>query len=301
MRRARITHTGAYHHVMNRGHGGEDIYCGNKNKNLFLEILTVSRNIYRIKIFAFCIMDNHYHLVMENSSGKMSEFIKSINGRYGLAYRKKEGGRGYVFQSRYKSTLIQDNSYLMMSIGYVLLNPVKARIVTKYDKYKWSSSMHYFDRKESNIVDNKFVENLFSSKQKMTGFLDGLIGRELKTMKTKYGEILGSERFLKQALARYDRRRKGQSSGRRRIEDRYFEPVEKIIMEFEKLKGINIKDIDTHTFSGKRLRGELLVLIKELSGLKYTDIVELPLYTNLQINSLPKLYRDAKLREKVKK
>lgn len=297
MRRARVTYQGAYHHVMNRGHNGEDIFYGGANKNFFLENLEENIKKYRIRIFAYCILDNHYHLILENSSGQLSEFIKSINGKYGMYYRKKEGGKGYVFQNRFKSTLIQDDFYLRMSIGYVLLNPVKAGKVQKFNDYNWSSIKDYFDGRVSKIVDDAFVEDLFSTKGEFYKFLTGMTGKELKIIKSKYGEVLGSEEFLKEALSMYDRRKKAQSSGRQRIDDRYFEPVEKILMEFENLKGIKIEDVNINSFAGKRLRGELLVLLKELSGLKYTDIIEIPLFTDLQVNSLPKLYRDAKIRK----
>jgi putative transposase len=74
------------HHTMNRGHDGTDIFCGNKNKNQFIDYLAESSTKLKIKIFAYCVMDTHYHLVLENSNGKMSEFMKRLNGHYGSYY-----------------------------------------------------------------------------------------------------------------------------------------------------------------------------------------------------------------------
>jgi len=83
---------------MNRGHDGNNIFAGDENKNHFLDYLEDYSKKMHIRLFAYCIMDNHYHLILENSSGRMSDFLKQLNGQYGQYYRKREGGKGYVFQ-----------------------------------------------------------------------------------------------------------------------------------------------------------------------------------------------------------
>jgi len=120
MKRVRITYEGAYHHAMNRGINGEDIFTGNKNKAQFLDYLEEYSKKLKMRILFYCIMDNHYHIVLENSNGKMSDFFRYLNGQYGMYYRSINGDTGYVFQNRFKSTLIQDDSYLRVSIGYGL-------------------------------------------------------------------------------------------------------------------------------------------------------------------------------------
>ena len=132
MRRARITYKGAYHHAMNRGHEGKPIFLKDRDKEFFLKLLVETSKILKIRILAYCLMNNHYHLVLENSSGRMSDFFKQLNGQFGTHYRQKNKGRGYVFQDRYKSMLIQDDSYLLMVIGYVLNNPVRAGLVNNF-------------------------------------------------------------------------------------------------------------------------------------------------------------------------
>jgi REP element-mobilizing transposase RayT len=68
---------------MNRGYDGNDIFFGNQNKSQFLDYLEGACNQMMIRLFAYCVMDNHYHLVLENSSGRMSDFLKLLNGQYG--------------------------------------------------------------------------------------------------------------------------------------------------------------------------------------------------------------------------
>jgi REP element-mobilizing transposase RayT len=308
MRRARITYEGAFHHVMNRGINGEDIFTGNKLKGHFLNLLEETSKKMKIRIFAYCIMTNHYHLVLENSSGQMSEFCKQLNGQFGMYYRISTGGHGYVFQSRYKSTLIQDDSYLRMAIAYVLLNPLRAKIVGDIREYVWSSFNCYFiphhhstsDTNtgiEDHIVDITFVEELFGTKKELLGFLSSQMGKELPERKTRYGYILGDNDFLDDAQNRFDRRDRTEDAiHRKRIDDRYFEPVEKVFMEFEHIKGIKIEDIERDTWEGKRLRGELLVYLKDLTELPYTEIIKLDIFSDLQCSSLAPIYRNTKKR-----
>jgi REP element-mobilizing transposase RayT len=298
MKRVRITYEGAFHHVMNRGINGEEIFSGHRTKSQFLDFLEEYSKKMRIRIVSYCIMNNHYHLILENSSGRMSDFCRDMNGTYGMYYRKLNGGKGYVFQSRFRSTLIQDDSYLKMAIAYVLLNPVRAGIVEHFTEYIWSSASHYFSDKpfEIEIVDTDFVNELFVSKSQFFKFMELWCSKELPIRETKYGGILGAQDFLDEALDKFDRRGKLESEGVKRIDDRYFEPEEKVIWEFETKHGLKLEEIDTRSYKGKRLRGELLVLLKDLAGLKYTDIMELPIFRELLVTSLPKLYRDAKKR-----
>jgi len=124
---------------MNRGHNGEEIFYGNKYKSRFLDFLEDASKKMKIRMFTDCIMDNHYHLVFENTNGKMSECLKRSNGRYGMYYRKASlGGKGYVFQGRFNSTLIDKDAYMLHSIVYLLRNPVRAGILRNAEDYIWS-------------------------------------------------------------------------------------------------------------------------------------------------------------------
>ena len=155
MRRARITYEGAFHHAMNRGINGDDIFSGGKSKSMFLDLMEETARKLKIRILAYCVMGNHYHLILENSSGRMSDFFLQLNGQYGMIFRKLTGEHGYVFQGRYKSTLIQEDSYLRTAIRYALLNPVRAGLVMKFDNYIWSSANEYFTEKTSDLVDSR--------------------------------------------------------------------------------------------------------------------------------------------------
>lgn len=299
MRHARLTWIGAYHHIMNRGLNGEAIFKDDKLKTFYLSLIEEEVRVYKIRIFTYCIMDTHFHLVLENTSGKLSEFMKAVNGQYGKYYRKLKGGRGYVFQDRFRSTLIEDDNYLKTAIIYILHNPVRAELVKSPEQYKWSSTKFFFnDNEEEKIIDKKFVIELFGTPNNLQTNIHSGSSNKLEGKKCKFGYVMGSDEFIKEAIKKYDRRNTTPVNLNKRIEDKYFEPVEKIIYEYEKTIGKKIEAIDTTTIEGKRQRGEFLFLLKDLGGLKYSEIFELPVFSNIRFNSLSKLYRYAKNRKK---
>ena len=97
MRRIRVTYPGAFHHVMNRGYDGKSIFPEDGDKNCFLKLLNEASQRLKIKILAYCVLDNHYHLELQNSTGRMTDCLKLLNVKYGSYYRKIYGGKGYVF------------------------------------------------------------------------------------------------------------------------------------------------------------------------------------------------------------
>ncbi|MCP4221014.1 MAG: hypothetical protein GY765_40670 [bacterium] len=301
MRRARITYEGAVHHVMNRGYGGNNIFQGDKSKSVFLDYLADAAQKLRIKIFAYCVMDTHYHFVLENSSGRMSEFMKRLNGLYGMYYRKVNGGKGYVFQNRYKSTLVGDEAYLLQSIAYLLRNPVRAGIVVNAEDYIWSSIQAYFELGEgdgSSIVDAGYVNELYGTREELLRAIHTFGVREPEVVFTKYGEVLGGGDFLERAIEKFNRRDEvpEENIGHQRKEDFFFEPESKVLWEFEQEEGVTLAEIDVATLLGKRQRARLLILLKDKAGLTYKEIRRYELFSDLQMASLGQIYKNTKVK-----
>jgi REP element-mobilizing transposase RayT len=294
MRIARVTYKGAYHHVMNRGIGNEDIFPDDITKKYFLKIIKEKTKILKTKLFAYCIMDNHYHLILQNSSGRLSEFMKRVNGQYGIYYRNRCGGKGYVFQGRFKSTLIQEDKYLAVVIVYLLLNPVNAGIVENQYEYKWSSIHEYFVGENSDIIDNEFVEVIYRNKKEMNKLLNEWSGKDITIRKTRIGYIIGDDDFILEAHKKYDRRKGKGETRRMRINDYIFASAPELIKQFEEEKNIKISKIDVTTKKGKKLRSELLVILKDKAGLKYTDIMKYPIFKSLKYSSLGQIYKRVK-------
>lgn len=289
-----MTYKGAFHHVMNRGHGGEKILLDDAAKTYFLDILKRRSVAQKIRIFTYCIMDNHYHIILQNSSGKLSEFMKQLNGEYGTYYRWRAGGSGYVFQGRFKSTLIQEDRYMDMAIIYTLLNPVRAGIASSPWRYKWSSIREYFTHRRATFIDSGFVEELFGEEKVLRSLLKEWAGRELPVEKTRMGYVLGDDTFIEAAIRRFDRRKRESKSRRMRMEEHDFPHVDKLIRDFEKRKQVRIEKIDPGTRIGRRLREELMIMLKDKAGLTYSRIAEYAPFQSLKYSSLGKLYIRAK-------
>ena len=300
MRRSRITFPGATHHVVNRGHDGLIILPDDRSKNHFLHLLRESRKITGINIYAYCLMDNHYHLIMQNTNGRMSQFMKLVNGQYGAYYRQRFGGRGYVFQSRYHSALIQENSHLAKALIYVWLNPQRSGIVPDSRKYPWSSYREYFSKATTCIVNKKFVEDIFGSRRNLNSEMLAEAGKELELeiVRTRYGDVLGSSHFAFAAMEKHDRRegKAVEAKDNRRYRDPLDIVVERVIQEFEVKIGKKIEEVDTRNLEGKRQRAQLLVNLREMAGLALSEIGHMKIFRALKYSSLSNIYKNAKER-----
>jgi len=281
---------------MNRGIRGEYIFPDDGDKQTFLKILSGKAKILGVHLIGYCVMNNHYHVLLENSSGRMSALLKQVNGSYGIYYRRKHGGKGYVFQNRFKSTLIQDDSYLRLAILYLLQNPVRAGLAPNSSEYPWSSAGEYLQKTRQPITDVPFVHGLWGGKKFMVKEIMGTQLDKLPIKKSDFGDLLGEYEFLEKALEKRDKRIAEKTSERRRKDDSYFEPVGKVYWELEKEYGIKFERTDYGTLAAKQLRGELLVRLKELSGLTYREIAQLPEFSDIKLHSLAKLYKDARKR-----
>lgn len=293
MRTARRTFVGAFHHGTNRGYEGRPIFQAGADKEVFLALLERIQALTRVRILAYCVMDSHYHLVLQNTSGRMPDFFKQLNGRYAAHYRKTHGGRGYVFQDRYHTMLIQEDAYLLSVIAYVLRNPLKAGLASSFAEYPWSSGALYFTGGESSAVDCAYVEGVVGSAGELARIVRGLEWDELPIVRSALGPVIGDREYVAKASVAADRRSGRESVERRRQRDMYFEPLEKVCVEFERMHRVRIDEIDVHSYGGKRLRGELLVELKERAGLTYRQIARLDPFADLESNSLGQIYRQS--------
>jgi hypothetical protein len=141
-------------------------------------------------------------------------------------------------------------------------------------------------------LDGEFVPGLFGSQHNLVGVVKWAGSEKLPLPKTRLGPVLGDESFVEKALERYERRLQPDAVKKKRHDDFGFEPVAKVIQEFERDKGIKIEDINVRNWQGKRLRAELLVHLYELTGLKYREIIEISIFSDLQCRSMSRLYHN---------
>ncbi len=135
----RIEFSGALYHVTSRGDRREAIYEDDSDRKQFLEVLGEVVQTHHWICHAYCLMSNHYHLVIETPDGNLSKGMRQLNGVYTQASNRRHGRVGHLFQGRYKAILVDGDSYLLELTRYVVLNPVRAGMVARPEKWSWSS------------------------------------------------------------------------------------------------------------------------------------------------------------------
>jgi putative transposase len=135
----RIEFAGAFHHVMARGNARQDIFRNAADREAFLTILKRVCDRFAWRIWAYCLMDNHYHLLTETLEPTLARGMREINGVYTQTFNRHHSRTGHIFQGRYKSLLVDKDAYLLEVSRYIVLNPVKAKICRGAADYRWSS------------------------------------------------------------------------------------------------------------------------------------------------------------------
>ncbi len=135
----RIEYAGAVYHVTSRGNERKPVFKSDDDRLKFLNILQHVNKRYNWICHAYCLMDNHYHLLIETPDGNLALGMRQLNGVYTQLFNKSYTRAGHLFQGRYKAILIQKDSHLLEVCRYVVLNPVRAKMVEDPETYKWSS------------------------------------------------------------------------------------------------------------------------------------------------------------------
>lgn len=147
-RQLRIEYEGAIYHVMSRGDRREDIVRGDGDRALWIKTLAEACGKCDWQVHAYCLMSNHFHLVVETPLGNLVSGMKWLLGTYTVRFNARHRVRGHLFAGRYKSVLVDesDNSYLRVACDYVHLNPARAELINAeqpLSAYVWSSYRHY--------------------------------------------------------------------------------------------------------------------------------------------------------------
>jgi REP element-mobilizing transposase RayT len=135
----RIQLPGLTYHIHSRGNGRMIIYLDDCDREKFLELLAEVVELFRLACPAFCMMGNHYHLVITTTDANLSKAIHALNGRYGQWWNRRHDRVGHVFQGRFGAKVVQQDPYLLTVCKYVVENPVRRNLVESPDQWRWSS------------------------------------------------------------------------------------------------------------------------------------------------------------------
>ncbi|MCP4652773.1 MAG: transposase [Candidatus Omnitrophica bacterium] len=197
----RIQVEGGFYHITSRGNGRKNIYKSERDYEKFLEYLVAAKEKFKFYVHAYCLMTNHYHLFIETTQPNLSRIMQYLNTSYTVYYNHKRKKSGHLFGGRYKSILVEQDSYYNRLTRYIHLNPVRAKILKKPGDYRWSSYRAYIKGKTNGCVDITQVKQRLTMRLSAYRFFVETNQDNPDPIKQAYaGFMLGSVKFIKDNL-----------------------------------------------------------------------------------------------------
>ena len=207
----RIEYPGAWYHVMNRGRHKEKVFLQDGDYRYFISLLKDTSELYYISITAYCLMPNHYHLLIHTPEGNLSRCMRHIGSVYTQYFNRTHHTDGQLFWGRYKSILIEEENYLLGLVRYIHHNPLKAGIAETMDGYPWSSHQGYISNsvKWDWLYTGPVYANISSDPDKRSREYLRYVAQEdteeIERVYTgkKLPAVLGSEEFIREIREKY--------------------------------------------------------------------------------------------------
>jgi REP element-mobilizing transposase RayT len=222
VRPLRVDYPDAWHHVTCRGNEKKKIFTDDRDRKKFLDVLLKSSNLYNVEIHAYVLMYNHFHLLVKTPEGNLKSFMQRFNTAYTMYYNTRHQRVGHLYQGRYKSILIEADSYLLELSRYVHLNPVRVKKYSQADvkqkkkilrDHRWSSYKGYFNVKSrDSFVHFETILSMVGNgdnRESRKAYERFVLGAILKNMKQTFWEelraqvIMGSDEFAEDIYKRY--------------------------------------------------------------------------------------------------
>ncbi len=207
----RIEYPGAFYHVTARGNEGKKIFTGTQDCRAFFSCLESVNRRYQAVIHVYCLMNNHYHLLLETPGGNLSQILQHINGTYTRYFNIRRKRSGHLFQGRYKAILVDPEAYATELSRYIHLNPIRAGLTGRPEEYPWSSYRYYVSRRDKpdwltvDLILGYFSRNPSVSQKDYHDFVFALVDRKYESplRDATASTILGSKDFVHAIKERY--------------------------------------------------------------------------------------------------
>lgn len=196
-----------YYHIFSRGNNREPIFFEPANYERFLQNLDRFQLDFGYRLYTYCLMPNHFHLLLRPGKTELSRVMQTLMTAYSMYVNKRCNHVGHIFQGRFKSIIVEKESYLLEVIRYIHLNPVRAGLVARVEEYPWSSYMKYMSagdgkpKIETGEILALFSQNSVNQKQSFKEFTESGLGSGFDPEKEQARGVLGTARFH-QALAK---------------------------------------------------------------------------------------------------
>ena len=202
VRPLRIEYPGALYHITARGNARAAIYRSDSDRSNFLNLLARVCGRYHWRCYAWCLMDNHYHLVVETLEATLSAGMRQLNSQYTQTFNRRHRRVGHVLQGRYKAFLVDREAYLLELVRYVVLNPVRAGLIRSAGQYRWSSYRAMIGETEApewlarEEVLDRFAKRKATARQRFIRFIRDGHNRPAIWNELRRQLYLGDERFV---------------------------------------------------------------------------------------------------------
>ncbi|MBI4529706.1 MAG: transposase [Deltaproteobacteria bacterium] len=195
----RIEYPGAFYHVMNRGQSRRSIFMEDKGRQSFLDLLADIGRLWKVEIYAYCLMDNHYHLLLSTPTGGLSRAMRHLDGIYTQKFNRVHHCDGPLFRGRYKAILIDAEEYFLSVVRYIHQNPLGAGVISDIDQYRWSSHWGYLNKKQCpEWLDTHSVMSRFGGLKEYQRFMHEEIEEQIEEFYhgPYHKPVLGSKEFI---------------------------------------------------------------------------------------------------------
>jgi putative transposase len=207
----RIEYEGAWYHVMNRGRRSDRVFEGRDDYQMFIQVLKEAVALWDIRVSAYCLMKTHYHLLIQTPNGNLSRSMRHINGVYTQRYNRAHGLDGQLFRGRYKSIIVDGDSYLLQLVRYIHRNPIRAGVVDQLDNYPWSSHEGYLSTsKKWDWLHKDYILSILCSEKssRQTAYNNFMAEEDSEDIvhvfkRKKWPVALAGENFINKLKERY--------------------------------------------------------------------------------------------------
>jgi len=281
-RQWRIEYKGGIYHILSRGNQRQVIFKDDQDRETFLEVLGKASMLFSIEIYAYVLMGNHYHILLKTKKANLSKTMQWVGSTYTRRFNLRYKQNGHLFQGRFKSILVENETYLLRLSYYIHRNPLRAGMVAHLVDYEWSSYKAYA-YKTANIPDwlrIDFILSKFTSKDRNCSYRlkaqnysdeDNSIWEDVK-----HGFIFGSEQFINDIKTKFLKEKKEPDlTQHNRL--KFDANIDKLIDHLSKLLNFNILENKITRYSSlekKECRDIVVFLIKNQTNLSNRSIGE---------------------------
>ena len=219
----RIEFPGALYHVTSRGNARQRVFRDDEDREMFLATLDWVVTRFRWRCHAYCLMDNHVHLLIETPQPTLSRGMRQLNGVYTQRFNRRHRKVGHLFQGRFKAILVEKEGYLLELARYIVLNPVRAKMVKKPDRYPWSSYRAMVGLAPvppalaTDWILNQFADTRATARRRYAKFVHDGIGVPGPWEEVKGQVLLGSEAFVERLTTQLEKCSTREVSKRQRL------------------------------------------------------------------------------------